>query len=95
MDNLKLVLTTRAFKNLSDIAEYYEAKQNGLGVRFVMYQKQLTEILLTMPNIGRAGKIFGTREIVLQDFPYLVVYRVRKKYIQILRIFHQSRKYPN
>ena len=52
MDNLKLVLTTRAFKNLSDIAEYYEAKQNGLGVRFVMYQKQQTEILLTMPNIG-------------------------------------------
>ena len=94
MEHLKLVLTTVAMKNLSDVAEYYESKQNGLGVRFAMYHRQQTEILKTMPNIGRAGKVFGTRELVLHDFPYIVVYRVRSDFVQILRIFHQQRFYP-
>lgn len=94
MEHLKLVLTTVAMKNLSDVAEYYESKQNGLGVRFAMYHRQQTEILKTMPNIGRAGKVFGTMELVLHDFPYIVVYRVRSDFVQILRIFHQQRFYP-
>ena len=95
MAGLKLVFTLRALNNLSEIVEYYEQKQNGLGTRFAAYHKQQTEILLTMPNVGRPGKVFGTREFVLQEFPYIAVYRVRKNYVQILLIYHQARKYPS
>lgn len=95
MEHLRLVLTTTAMKNISDIAEYYESKQNGLGARFAMYHKQQTEILKKMPNIGRTGKVFGTRELLLHEFPYIVVYRVRSDFVQILRIFHQQRFYPD
>ncbi len=48
-----------------------------------------------MPKIGRTGKVFGTRELVMQDFPILVVYRIRKDYLEIVRLIHQSMKYPN
>jgi len=47
-----------------------------------------------MPQIGRAGRVFGTRELIMQDFPFLIVYRVRQEYVQILRLIHQSMKYP-
>jgi plasmid stabilization system protein ParE len=95
MGYLKLLLTSTALLNLNEIAEYYEKKQKGLGYRFAAYYKQQTDTLMTMPNIGRSGNLFGTRELVFHEFPYIVVYRVRKTDIQILRIFHQSRKFPS
>ena len=94
MDKLIIQETKLALNNFDEIATYYEKKQSGLGNRFASYYYKELETLTAMPNIGRIGKIFGTRELVLQEFPYLIVYRIRKKYIQILRIFHQQRKYP-
>jgi toxin ParE1/3/4 len=94
MDYLKFIITELALSNIEEIATYYEAKQIGLGSRFVKYYYDQVLILSTMPNIGRMGKVFGTRELVLHEFPYFIVYRVRKDYIQILRIFHQHRQYP-
>jgi toxin ParE1/3/4 len=92
---LNLIFTKTAFKNLSEIVTYYEKQQKNLGTRFAKYHKEQTEILQTMPNIGRTGKVFGTRELVFYEFPYVVVYRVRKIDIQIIRIYHQSKKYPS
>ncbi|MDL2307301.1 type II toxin-antitoxin system RelE/ParE family toxin [Desulfovibrio sp. OttesenSCG-928-C06] len=43
---------------------------------------------------GRPGRIFGTRELVIDNYPYIVPYRVKNNEIQILRIFHTSRKPP-
>lgn len=94
MEDLVIQESKLALRNLDEIATYYETKQNGLGYRFAKYYYQQIEILIIMPNIGRPGKVFGTREVVLQEFPYLVIYRIRKKHIQILRIFHQQRCYP-
>jgi toxin ParE1/3/4 len=94
MENLVIQESKLALLNLDEIATYYETKQLGLGYRFASYYYAQLERLLEMPNIGRVGKVFGTRELVLQDFPYFVIYRIKGKYIQILRIFHQQRRYP-
>lgn len=95
MASLKIQETKLALSNLNEIAEYYEGKQSGLGYRFAEYYYKQVEQLELMPNIGRSGKLFGTRELVLHEFPYLVVYRIRKEYVQVLRIFHQQRYYPS
>jgi len=94
MEKLTIHESRLVLHNFDEIATYYETKQSGLGFRFASYYYQQIEKLVDMPNMGRIGKIFGTRELVLQDFPYLVVYRIRKKHVQILRLFHQQRKYP-
>lgn len=46
------------------------------------------------PYSGRLGRIPGTRELVLGNFPFLVPYRVQNDVIEILRIFHTSQKPP-
>ncbi len=51
------------------------------------------DLLQTMPQMGRPGKMQGTRELVIHDLPYFVRYRTNKEKIQILNIFHTSRKY--
>lgn len=95
MDKLKIQFTNEALNNLVQITQFYEDKQPGLGSRFVNYIQSKLEILEIHPNIGRIGKVFGTRELILDEFPYICVYRVRKTFIQLLLVYHQSRKYPN
>lgn len=46
------------------------------------------------PNIGRAGRLEGTRELVVSGTPFVVVYWVRKGGIQVLRILHHARSWP-
>jgi toxin ParE1/3/4 len=36
----------------------------------------------------------GTRELVVTRFPYILPYRVREQAVEILRVFHTSRKWP-
>jgi plasmid stabilization system protein ParE len=44
--------------------------------------------------MGNPGRITGTRELVIIGTRYLVPYRVKNQQIEILRIFHTSRKPP-
>jgi len=94
MGKLKLQFTKQILQNLVEITQFYESKEVGLGARFVKYVEKNLFLLEEQPNIGRIGKVFGTRELILDSFPYIVVYRVRKSLIQLLLIYHQSRKYP-
>jgi len=94
MENLILKETKIALANLDEISTFYENQQRDLGFRFAQYFYAQIDILRSMPNIGRSGKVFGTRELILHNFPYFIVYRVRKHHVQILRIFHQQRQYP-
>jgi toxin ParE1/3/4 len=50
--------------------------------------------LAVMPNIGRAGRIFGTRELVISGMPFLVVYRLANNRIEILRVLHGRQSFP-
>lgn len=94
MGKLTLKFSDGFIADLVDIANFYEEKQAGLGNRFGKNLEKHVLLLENQPNIGRIGKVFGTRELILSDFPYIVVYRVRKTLVQLLLIYHQSRKYP-
>ena len=51
-------------------------------------------MLLDNPDLGRPGRITGTRELVVVRTPYIAVYRVKAKSIQVLRILHGARRWP-
>ena len=44
------------------------------------------------PASGRPGRVPGTRELVISR--YIVAYRVKDGVVQILRILHAARKWP-
>ncbi len=84
----------KALENLNQEAEYI-AKDNPKAARIVVQNIQEAIVLLAEnPSLGRPGRIPGTRELVIKNTPYLVPYRVRDKNVEILRIFHTSRKQP-
>lgn len=47
------------------------------------------------PGIGRAGRVHGTRELVIPSLPFIVPYRVRGEVIEILGVLHTSRQRSN
>jgi toxin ParE1/3/4 len=51
-------------------------------------------MLSDQPDAGRAGRVHGTRELVIADTPFILPYRVVENTVQILRVLHGARKWP-
>jgi toxin ParE1/3/4 len=55
---------------------------------------RIEELLPGNPAIGRVGRVSGTRELVVPGTPYIVPYRLREGAIEILRVYHGARRWP-
>jgi len=51
--------------------------------------------LRDFPSIGRPGRRGGARELVVTGGPFIVAYRIRDEQIEILRVFHGARRWPD
>lgn len=81
-----------ALRNLDDEATYI-ATDDPTAARKVV-ERVLTAVatLEEQPALGRPGRVPGTRELVVLKTRYVVPYRVRGDAIEILRVFHTSRR---
>ena len=52
--------------------------------------RRATRQLAEFPMAGRLGHVEGTREVVVSNLPYLVVYRVTEDSVEILRVLHTA-----
>lgn len=83
-----------AGQDLSEIRQYI-AHNNPRAARDIAERILATiDYLCDHPEIGRAGKLHGTRELVIPSLPHIVPYRVRAEVIEILGILHTSRQRP-
>lgn len=85
----------RALINLDDEAEYIARDNPGAAARIVDRIATSVDRLATHPASGRPGRVPGTRELVVPGTPYIVPYRVRGDSVEILRVFHAARKWPD
>jgi len=53
-----------------------------------------TNLLTTQPEMGRIGRVKGTRELVISRTPFIAVYRIEGERIEILRFLHGAQKWP-
>jgi len=51
-------------------------------------------LLVEYPRIGREGERAGTREFVIPQTPFIVVYRLRGDVAEILRVRHGAQEWP-
>lgn len=84
----------RALENLNDEAAYLAEDNPHVAAEFVLHVRNSVAVLADQPNIGRPGRITGTRELVVTRFPYILPYRVRDGSVEVLRVFHTARKWP-
>lgn len=88
-----LIWTRRAQHNLQDIGDCI-AQDSPLAAEITV--KRIIEQvsgLAFYPHIGRIGSVAGTRELVIANTPYIVVYRIRER-VEVLRIRHGAQRWP-
>ena len=83
-----------ALKNLNEIAEYIAQESPQAASQVVEAIETQVNLLATQPALGRPGRVLGSRELVISNTHYLVPYRIKNNAVEILRVFHTSRRPP-
>jgi plasmid stabilization system protein ParE len=83
-----------ALRNLDEEASYIAADDPHAARLVVARVLDAVAQLVEQPDLGRPGRVPGTRELVVLKTRYLVPYRVNGETIEILRVFHTSRRPP-
>ena len=82
--------TRTCFAQLDHIAQ----DNTAAAVRLDEKIEQQIDLLAQYPEMGRIGRVQGTRELVIGRTPFIAVYRVQTGRIEILRILHGAQKWP-
>jgi toxin ParE1/3/4 len=76
------------------VEEYIEKDNPPAAINTVLRVLDAIETLLEYPNIGRAGRVPSTRELVVNQTPFIVIYKVANNIIWVLRVLHGSQRWP-
>ena len=89
------VWSPEAVADLVALRAYIEQDDPAAAQRVALHIIRNIETLLPDNHeMGRPGRVPGTRELVIPNTPYIVPYRVVGGAIQVLRIFHGARRWP-
>ncbi len=92
---MRLRWTQAALADLTAIRDYI-AEESPEGASVVARRiLDSLEQLEQLPRIGRPGRVPNTRELVVGRTPYLVAYRVKGDFIELLRVLHGAQKWPD
>lgn len=83
-----------ALRNLNAEAEYIALDDPRAAQLVVGRVLKAVSMLAEQPGLGRPGRVPGTRELVVKKTRYVVPYRVRGDVVEVLRVFHTSRRLP-
>jgi len=89
------VWSAEAIDDLAALRAYIEQDDPATAQRVALHIVHNVETLPSQnPEMGRPGRVPGTREIVIPRTPFIVPYRLQAGTIQILRVFHGARHGP-
>jgi toxin ParE1/3/4 len=91
---MKVIWSPRAIRHLVALREHIakDSEQNAtLVAQRILHS---VELLQTQPDMGRPGRVVGTRELVVPNTPYLIPYRVRRERLELIAVFHGHQKWP-
>ncbi|MEG8103661.1 type II toxin-antitoxin system RelE/ParE family toxin, partial [Xanthomonas hortorum] len=78
--------TVPAAKQLAYAQDHYHALNPTAAAAMARQVLEATRTLAEQPGRGRAGRVAGTREWVVKQTPYVLVYRVRDDALQLLHV---------
>ena len=81
-------------EDIDEMAEFIAKDNQAAAVKIVQLIYDRVHLLVQHPDIGRPGRVPGTRELYVEGTPFIVPYRILKDEIQVLRVFHGARKWP-
>jgi toxin ParE1/3/4 len=72
---MRILWTDQASEQLASAYDYVLAENPSAAEKQLEIVLQAVEQLANFPEMGRLGRVDGTRELVIQGTPYIVAYR--------------------
>lgn len=92
---MKPVWSPEAIDDLIALGAYIADDDNAAAQRIALRITDTVEKLLSEnADIGRPGRVPGARELVIAKTPFIVPYRLQGEVLQILRVLHGARRWP-
>jgi addiction module RelE/StbE family toxin len=91
---VRVVWAPRAQQRLQEIVSFIAADQQAAAERVLERVLRAARTLGEHPNLGRRGRLRGTRELIVASTPYLLIYRVRGELLEVLTILDGRRRWP-
>ena len=83
-----------AFEDRLAIFDYIESDNPAAAVRVDDRIRQQIQRLASSPELGRPGRVEGTRELILGHTPYIAAYRIENQTVIVLRVLHGAQQWP-
>ena len=87
--------TEQATQQLDQAHDYITLSNNKeVAARITMQIVNGVQQLASFPMSGRAGRVPGTRELVISNTPFIAAYAIDKADIVVLAIYHGGQHWP-
>ena len=84
-----------ALADRNAIFDYIEADSHRAAIAVDDRIEACVEGLARIPEMGRPGRIKGTRELVISRTPYIAAYRIAGGTLRVLRVLHGAQQWPD
>ena len=91
---MTVVWSPRAIGHLAALRDSIARENPGAAARTATTLLAAVDRLAELPNLGRPGRVSGTRELVVPGTRYVIPYRVRGERLEIIAVFHGRQRWP-
>ena len=91
---MKIAWMRPAVRDLRALRAYIEERNPRTAEDVALKILDGVDLLATFPASGRPGSKPYTREWIVPNTPYFIVYRVQDEVVEILRVIHGARRWP-
>lgn len=92
---MKIIWSRRAIRHLVSVRDYIAQDSPQSAPDVAAKILAAVDQLSLHPNLGRPGRIAGTRELVVPNTPYINPYRIRGERLELIAVFHGRQSWPD
>ena len=92
---MKQAWTRLAVADINNAYNHIAEDSPSAAARVIEKIRKTVDALCRHPEMGRPGRVAGTREIVVPGTPFVVPYRVKDNRLEVLAVIHGARRWPD
>lgn len=90
---MRLVWTRPAYTDRKAIREYIAQHAPAAALALDELLSEKAGLLVDHPDLGRTGRVVGTRELVAHR-NYVLIYDTARDLVRVLRVLHAAKPWP-
>lgn len=88
---MRIVVLEAAYRDIESIVEWFERDNPSAASNMAARILSTIEDLGDFPGLGHPGWVAGTREWLVRNSPYIIVYSPHDDLVDVIAVFHGAR----